>query len=284
MIRVVVVITYPVDAVSSLACCLLEVRAIVEDNRMLREELKVARDRIRGHEKTIQAQQLSINKMKEQVDNLNDQLKACALQPADFQSQAEMEATINAREGSVKELESKVGVLSHKLETDSKRAKDDLRSKDREIAEIKRKLGEKTSALEAKDKELRAKVLEWKGVNKKLDSTRRILTETKRDNSRLQVSMPFSFSCWPLGSDLESSAAFRIAAIDGQSETTAALCAQMLEVAAPRPLPGHSGFLPSFCCSTQLPCIVGQGDRRFPSHPTGVPIGNAAARSPAIRC
>ena len=166
---------------------LVQVRAIVEDNRMLREELKVSRDKIRTHEKTLAAQQLTINKLKGDVDSVTQQLAACSRQPDDVIAEEEMKATLTLREGSVKDLESRVSILTHKVETDAKRARDDMRTKDKAVAALQQKLEEKTAALDAKDKELRAKVLESKAITKKLDNTRRNLGTMRQENSFLQV-------------------------------------------------------------------------------------------------
>ena len=154
---------------------------------MLREELKVSRDKIRTHEKTLAAQQLSINRLKDDVDSFTQQLAACSRQPADVQAENEMKATLTLREDSVKDLESRVSVLTHKVETDAKRARDEQKTKEKAVAAVKAKLDEKTAALEAKDKELRAKVLECKAITKKLDSTRRNLGMMRQENAFLQV-------------------------------------------------------------------------------------------------
>ena len=170
---------------------LMQVRAIVEDNRMLREELKVSRDKIRTHEKTLAAQQLTINKLKGDVDSVTQQLAACSRQPEDLKAEEEMKATLTLREDSVKGLESRVSILTHKVETDAKRARDDMRTKDKAVVAIQQKLDEKTAALDAKDKELRAKVLECKATTKKLDSTRRNIGTLRQENSFLQVPSRF---------------------------------------------------------------------------------------------
>lgn len=162
---------------------------------MLKEEVKSYRDKHRQGERTIAAQQQQINKMKDEVEALRGKLKDCQRSPEQVASEAAMKEQLTAREGSVKELESRIEVLSHKLKVDARQHKDALKAKDKEIMEAKKKTEEVAAELAEKDLELRQKVLDAKAAAKKLDKCRNLLTESRREATNLHVSLPPS---WPL--------------------------------------------------------------------------------------
>eukprot|EP00873_Tetraselmis_striata_P038038 jgi/Tetstr1/458302/TSEL_000341.t1 len=162
-----------------------KVRGIIEDNRMLKEEVKSYRDKHRQGERTIAAQQQQINKMKDEVEALRGKLKDCQRSPEQVASEAAMKEQLTAREGSVKELESRIEVLSHKLKVDARQHKDALKAKDKEIMEAKKKTEEVAAELAEKDLELRQKVLDAKAAAKKLDKCRNLLTESRREATNL---------------------------------------------------------------------------------------------------
>lgn len=163
-----------------------KVRGIIEDNRMLKEEVRQYRDKSRASERTAAAQQVQINKMKDEMESLRGQLKECKRSPGQMASEADLQAQLSSREASVKDLESRIEVLNHKLKVDARQRKDEVRAKEREVVEAKRKTEEVGEQLAEKDLELRQKVLDCRQVTKKLEKCRTLLVESRREAVHLQ--------------------------------------------------------------------------------------------------
>eukprot|EP00232_Nephroselmis_pyriformis_P013581 CAMPEP_0182896634 /NCGR_PEP_ID=MMETSP0034_2-20130328/26393_1 /TAXON_ID=156128 /ORGANISM="Nephroselmis pyriformis, Strain CCMP717" /LENGTH=289 /DNA_ID=CAMNT_0025030505 /DNA_START=76 /DNA_END=942 /DNA_ORIENTATION=- len=160
-----------------------KVRALMEDNRMLKDQTKKMKESEKTNERTITKQQNEIIKLQEKVESLDEMLKKCSRSPEAVQDAQKLQETIDEQAAKITDLEHRVTVISKSKESDSRRAKGtaaihkkELEAKDAEMKELK-------SVIEAKDMENRKLALKNKDLSKKLEPMRK-LVEMQRQRER----------------------------------------------------------------------------------------------------
>ncbi|KAG2422995.1 hypothetical protein HXX76_015593 [Chlamydomonas incerta] len=147
-------------------------RALVEDNRGLRDTVKNYKKRNQTLEHTVTQQQNQVLALSEANERLKAQLAECSRTPAEVEREESLKKQLELKTRQVENLEHSLGVLRGKVDTDSKLYRQNLSAAAREKDALKRQLVASTKSLEEKDKDMRALQLELRKAKRGAPPTR----------------------------------------------------------------------------------------------------------------
>ncbi|KAG2447673.1 hypothetical protein HYH02_007587 [Chlamydomonas schloesseri] len=147
-------------------------RALVEDNRGLRDTVKNYKKRNQTLEHTVTQQQNQVLALAEANERLKAQLAECSRTPAEVEREEALKNQLELKTRQVENLEHGLGVLRAKVDTDSRLYRQNLSAAAREKDALKRQLVASGKSLEEKDKELRAVQLELRKAKRGTPPTR----------------------------------------------------------------------------------------------------------------
>ncbi|PNW72945.1 hypothetical protein CHLRE_14g612750v5 [Chlamydomonas reinhardtii] len=147
-------------------------RALVEDNRGLRDTVKNYKKRNQTLEHTVTQQQNQVLALSEANERLKAQLAECSRTPAEVEREEALKKQLELKTRQVETLEHSLGVLRSKVDTDSRLYRQNLSAAAREKDALKRQLVASAKSLEEKDKDLRALQLELRKTKRGAPPTR----------------------------------------------------------------------------------------------------------------
>ncbi|GLI65998.1 hypothetical protein VaNZ11_009693 [Volvox africanus] len=143
-------------SVSEVADLPPRLRALVEDNRGLRELVKRYKFRNVSLEHQLVQLQAQVLALADANERLKQSLAECSRTPAEVEREETLRRQLEVKTRQVENLEHGMGILRAKLETDSKLYRQNLTSAAREKDALKRQLVATNKAVEERDKEVRA--------------------------------------------------------------------------------------------------------------------------------
>eukprot|EP00198_Chlamydomonas_reinhardtii_P009643 XP_001698980.1 flagellar associated protein [Chlamydomonas reinhardtii] len=117
-------------------------RALVEDNRGLRDTVKNYKKRNQTLEHTVTQQQNQVLALSEANERLKAQLAECSRTPAEVEREEALKKQLELKTRQVETLEHSLGVLRSKVDTDSRLYRQNLSAAAREKDALKRQLQE----------------------------------------------------------------------------------------------------------------------------------------------
>ncbi|GIL63842.1 hypothetical protein Vafri_17839, partial [Volvox africanus] len=143
-------------SVSEVADLPPRLRALVEDNRGLRELVKRYKFRNASLEHQLVQLQAQVLALADANERLKQSLAECSRTPAEVEREETLRRQLEVKTRQVENLEHGMGILRAKLETDSKLYRQNLAAAAREKDALKRQLVATNKAVEERDKEVRA--------------------------------------------------------------------------------------------------------------------------------
>lgn len=159
-----------------------KLRAIIEDNRVLRDRAKKYKEEASKTKKTVDTQEKQLLKLKDKVAGLNEKLAALTKSHGDSLTAEQLEEKLEKQERSMRDFEHRVEVLTKSKETEGKKFRHSLNAANKKVRERDDQIAKLQLEIENKDKEVRAKSLECKAVQRKL-TEQKSLTLTLRKNA-----------------------------------------------------------------------------------------------------
>ncbi|GFR42725.1 hypothetical protein Agub_g3643 [Astrephomene gubernaculifera] len=147
-------------------------RALVEDNRGLREMIKKYKYRTQSLEHQASQQQSQVLALAEANERLKQSLAECSRTPAEVEREEALKRQLELKTRQLENLEHSLGVLRAKVDTDSKLYRQNLAAAAREKDALKRQLVAANKALEDREKELRALNVELRKARRGAPPTR----------------------------------------------------------------------------------------------------------------
>eukprot|EP00798_Chlamydomonas_sp_ICE-L_P031451 gene31451-6632_t len=145
-----------------------KLRAVFEENRVLKEKLKKYKGRNQESENELTKRQNRILVLEDSVGMLKQQLQECSRTPEEVQTADELSGQLQFGVRRIKNLEHEVEVLQQKIVVDARLAFQDKKSAAREKETLKRQIVAGNVELDNKNNELRAAMLELRRLNRKL--------------------------------------------------------------------------------------------------------------------
>ena len=166
--------------VASLSDLPPRIRAVVEDNRSMKEQLKRTKKANGTHERTIANQQQQIVNLEKKLEALKETLAKTGKDAKQVAEEAKLLEKAKLFEEQQSDLENRVKVLTKSRESDLKKQRLELAkvTKDRQHVEAENQ--SLIEQLEEKDKELRQESLRVKELKSKLAPLRKSVEEQKR--------------------------------------------------------------------------------------------------------
>lgn len=162
-----------------------KLRAIIEDNRVLRDRAKKYKEEASKTMKTVTTQEKQLLKLKDKITSLNEKLAALTKTQGDSLTQEQLQEKLEKQERSIRDFEHRVEVLTKSKETEGKKFRHSLNAANKKVRERDGQITDLQQAIENKDKEVRAKNLECKGLQRKLTEQRTLtLTLRKKEEAR----------------------------------------------------------------------------------------------------
>ncbi|GIL78973.1 hypothetical protein Vretimale_190 [Volvox reticuliferus] len=159
-------------SVSEVADLPPRLRALVEDNRGLRELVKRYKFRNASLEHQLVQSQAQILALADANERLKQSLAECSRTPAEVEREETLRRQLEVKTRQVENLEHGMGILRAKLETDSKLYRQNLASAAREKDALKRQLVAANRVVEERDKEVRALNVELRRMRRGAPPTR----------------------------------------------------------------------------------------------------------------
>ncbi|QDZ23840.1 Lebercilin domain-containing protein [Chloropicon primus] len=156
-----------------------KLRAIIEDNRVLRDRAKKYKEEASKTSQTVKAQEQQLLKLKDKVSALNEKLASLTKSHGDSLTQEQLQEKLEEQERSLRDFEHRVEVLTKSKETEGKKFRHSLNAANKKVKERDSQIASLQQDIENKDKEVRAKNLECKAVQRKL-TEQKSLTLTLR--------------------------------------------------------------------------------------------------------
>ncbi|KAF5837608.1 hypothetical protein DUNSADRAFT_4111 [Dunaliella salina] len=143
-------------------------RAVLEDNKAMKEKLKNYKNRMLAAEHAANQKNSQIIIMENAISTLKQQLAACSRTPAQVESEENLKSMLYSSGRAVKNLEYEVNVLKQKVDTDSKLHRQAMAASRKEQAALERKIILLNATVAEKDIEIRKSHLEVKQLTRRL--------------------------------------------------------------------------------------------------------------------
>mmetsp|Transcript_10654 Transcript_10654/g.29185 ORF Transcript_10654/g.29185 Transcript_10654/m.29185 type:complete len:502 (+) Transcript_10654:85-1590(+) len=143
-------------------------RAVLEDNKAMKEKLKSYKNRMLAAEHLTNQKNSQIIVMENAIASLKQQLAACSRTPAQVESEENLKSMLYSSGRAVKNLEYEVNVLKQKVDTDAKLHRQAMAASRREQSALERKIILLNATVAEKDIEIRKAHLEIKQLSRRL--------------------------------------------------------------------------------------------------------------------
>lgn len=161
-----------------------KLRAIIEDNRVLRDRAKKYKEEASKTKKTVTTQEQQLLKLQDKISSLNEKLAALSKSHGDSLTQEQLQEKLEQQDRSIRDAEHRVEVLTKSKETEGKKFRHSLNATNKKVRERDSQIADLQQEIENKDKEVRAKNLECKALQRKLTEQRSLtMTLRKREEA-----------------------------------------------------------------------------------------------------
>ena len=195
-----------------------KLRAIIEDNRVLRDRAKKYKEEASKTKKTVTTQEQQLLKLKDKVNALNEKLAALSKSHGDSLTAEQLQEKLEQQERSLRDFEHRVEVLTKSKETEGKKFRHSLNAANKKVKERDQQISSLKEEIESKDKEVRSKNLDCKGLQRKL-TEQKSLTLTLRKNAEALRNADSTTSASEGAQD--GTVKFVINVVSGEAGTTA---------------------------------------------------------------
>ena len=149
-----------------------KLRAIIEDNRVLKDRAKKYKDEVSKTKQTVTSQEQQILKLQDKLKSVSEKLTALSQSHGDAETQEKLREKVEKQERTITDLEHKIAVITKSKETENKKFRNSLAQANKKVKEKDVAIVDLQSRIEDKDKEVRAKVLEFKAFQRKIAEQR----------------------------------------------------------------------------------------------------------------
>eukprot|EP00899_Mesostigma_viride_P020875 jgi/Mesvir1/2878/Mv13957-RA.1 len=146
-----------------------QVRALVEDNKVMKDRVRKYKDRCRELERANGSLTSQNLKLADKVKELTRTLEECSRTPAMVAEEKEHEGQLKEKDATIKDLEWKLAVAEKSREAEAKKGRAQQAGHAKEVESLQGQISALKKTLEDKEKEVRADHLKIKLLKKKVE-------------------------------------------------------------------------------------------------------------------